>query len=477
MRFASLWPLGALGLGLGVLAGCGDDSTYIPSPGPSPIGEPDASEPTTPRPDGGSGPDEPSEPSDGGDGPVTPSPDAGNAQCGGPSGPARALRLTPVVSGLTNPLYVAGSPGDDSRLFVVEQGGVIRVLENGQLLPAPFLDLTEKVRTFAAEDGLLGLAFHPDYANNGRFFVHYATEQVGVDPAAPDAGGGDAGLGDASVDEGGVYIPPGASVISEFRRSEDPNVGDPASERRLLVVQQLLTNHNGGMVTFGPDGLLYLGMGDGDGIGDVNHQAQDLSTLTGKILRLDVDAPSGDQAYGIPAGNMTGAGVRPEIWSYGLRNPWRFSFDPCNRDLYLADVGQYAMEEINYEPGNTTGRNYGWNIVEGVLCYDPPTGCDPSGTQAPVVTYAHDQGCSVTGGFVYRGQNIPSLLGTYIYSDYCTGNFNTLRMVDGIVTEHQDITADLNPDAISGINSFGVDNQGEIYVVSGTGSVYRIDPE
>jgi glucose/arabinose dehydrogenase len=476
MRFTSLWTLAALGVGTGALAGCGDDSTYIPSPVPPPTDDPDASEPAPP-PDGGSGPDEPNEPMDGGDDPVAPLPDAGNVQCGGPSGPARALQLTPVVTGLTNPLYVAASPGDDTRLFVVEQAGVIRVVENGQLLPAPFLDLTEQVRTFAAEDGLLGLAFHPDYANNGRFFVHYATEQVGIDPAAPDAGGTDAGSVDASIEGEEIYIPSGASVISEFRRSENPNVGTPASERRLLVVQQLSTNHNGGMVTFGPDGLLYLGMGDGDGIGDVNRQAQNLSTLTGKILRLDVDAATGDLPYGIPAGNMTGVGVRSEIWSYGLRNPWRFSFDPCNHDLYLPDVGQYAMEEINYEPGNTTGRNYGWNIVEGVLCYDPPTDCNPSGTQVPVLTYPHDQGCSVTGGYVYRGQSIPSLLGTYIYADYCTGKFSTFRMVDGVVADHQDITADLNPDAISTFNSFGIDNRGEIYVVSGAGSVYRIDPE
>jgi glucose/arabinose dehydrogenase len=306
---------------------------------------------------------------------------------------------------------------------------------------------------------------------------------VGVDPAAPDAGAGDAGLDDAGLDDASViddgrpFIPAGASVISEFRRSEDPNVADVTSERRLLVIQQLNTNHNGGNVTFGPDGFLYLGMGDGDGRGDPNHQAQNLSTLTGKILRLDVDADTEDQPYGTPVGNLTGPGVRPEIWSYGLRNPWRFSFDSCNSDLYLGDVGQYAMEELNYEPRNATGRNYGWNIVEGNLCFDPATDCDPSGTQAPVVTYTHDEGCAITAGYVYRGHSIPSLLGTYIYSDYCTGEFSTLRMRDGVVTEQADITADLNPDGILGINSFGIDNHGEIYVVSGTGSIYRIDPE
>jgi glucose/arabinose dehydrogenase len=481
MRIASLCARCALGLGMGVLAGCGDDSTYIPSPAPPLIDDPDAAQPTTPSPDGSS---EPNVPGDAGGGPVTSQPDAAGMQCASPSGPVRALQLTPIVTGLTNPLYVTAAPGDDNRLFVVEQAGIVRVVQDGQLLPAPFLDLTAEVITFAAEDGLLGLAFHPDYESNGRFFVHYSTEQVGIDPTAPDAGDGDAGLDDAGledasvIDNQGLFIPSGASVISEFRRSYDPNAADATSERRVLVIQQLNTNHNGGNVTFGPDGYLYLGMGDGDGRGDPNRQAQNLSTLTGKILRLDVDSSIDDQPYGIPSGNMTGAGVRPEIWSYGLRNPWRFSFDSCNGDLYLGDVGQYAMEELNYEPGNATGRNYGWNIVEGTLCYDPATACDPSGTQVPVLTYTHDQGCSITAGYVYRGGNIPSLLGTYIYSDYCTGKFSTLRMRDAVITEQADITADLNPDGVLGINSFGVDNNGEIYVVSGTGgSVYRIDPE
>jgi hypothetical protein len=174
---------------------------------------------------------------------------------------------------------------------------------------------------------------------------------------------------------------------------------------------------------------------------------------------------------------MTGANVRPEIWSYGLRNPWRFSFDPCNGDLYLGDVGQYAMEEINYEPGNRTGHNYGWNTVEGTLCYDPSSGCDPSGTQLPVLTYPHDQGCAVTAGYVYRGQNIPSLLGAYVYSDYCTGKFSTFRIEAGVLTDSEDITEDLNPSGVGKICSFGVDNSGEIYAVSLDGAVYRIDPE
>jgi glucose/arabinose dehydrogenase len=457
----SLRVLGFLSVTIWLLRGCGgnDSITFFLPPG---IEErPDAS--VVPLPDDGSAP---GGPLDAGGEP----PDAGSLQCAGPSGSPHPLKLTPIVTGLSSPLYVAAAPGDDSRLFVVERAGVIRIVQDGQLLPEPFLDLTDRVITFAAEDGLLGLAFHPDYANNGRFFVHYATAEVGV---APDAG--DAPPVDADA---GIHIARGASVISEFRRTADPNVASPASERRVLVVQQLSTNHNGGMLAFGPaDGLLYLGMGDGDGIGDRNHQAQGLSNLTGKILRIDVDGSTDGLPYAIPAGNMTGAGVRPEIWSYGLRNPWRFSFDPCTNDLYLGDVGQYAMEEINYEPGNLTGHNYGWNIVEGTLCYDPVSGCDPSGTQVPVLTYAHTQGCAVTAGYVYRGQNIPSLRGTYVYADYCRGTFGTFRMQAGVATEQQDITADINPTGIPNIPSFGVDNRGELYAVSLGGGVYRIDPE
>jgi glucose/arabinose dehydrogenase len=473
----SPWPIAAIGVCLSVLGSCGGSDDSIRS---RPLGRED-------NPDASLLP----EPSDGGREVVDPDQrptvtvgDAGLARCDNSTEPTQPLQLTPIVTGLTNPLYVTASPGDDSRLFVVEQAGVIRIVQDGQLLPEPFLDISDRVRTYATEDGLVGLAFHPDYATNGRFYVHYSTEQVGADPLL-DAGAADAGLSDAGPQDAGLtdvdaglFIASGASVISEFQRSADADHARADSERRILIVNQLLTNHNGGMVTFGlTDRLLYLGMGDGDGIGDVNRQAQNLSTLTGKVLRLDVDNPTDGRAYGIPAGNMTGAGVRPEIWSYGLRNPWRFSFDPCNDDLYLGDVGQYAMEEINYEPGNREGHNYGWNIVEGNLCYSPSSNCDMSGIQMPVVVYGRDRGCAVTAGYVYRGEKIPSLRGAYLYSDYCTGRFSTFRMRAGVATEHQDITDDLNPTGLINFDSFGIDNHGELYAVTHGGGVYRIDPE
>jgi glucose/arabinose dehydrogenase len=473
-----------------VIAGCGDDEVTRPPSVPVIPNAPSAQSDAGRLHDatGGTG------------GSPSSSPDASVSQCEGPSAARQPLKLTPVVTGLVEPLYVAAPPGDDSRLFVVQRPGVIRVVQDGQLLDAPFLDLTDRVITTAAEDGLVGFAFHPDYAQNGRFFVHYSTVEVGA-PAIPavsaasDAGGDggpgtdaggvhvtDAGfiLADAGLLEAdaGVHISRGASIISEFRVSSDPNRATRESERRVLVVNQLSTNHNGGMLTFNPfDGLLYLGFGDGDGIGDVNRQALNLTALPGKVLRIDVDGSTDGRPYGIPPGNVTGANVRPEIWSYGLRNPWRFSFDPCNGDLYLADVGQYAMEEINYEPGNRTGHNYGWNILEGTRCYNEAVGCDGTGTQPPVLTYPHEQGCAVIGGYVYRGQNIPSLTGNYIYADYCTGNFSTFRMQAGAVTEQQDITEDLNPTGLTKFCSFGLDNAGEIYAVSVEGGVYRIDPE
>jgi glucose/arabinose dehydrogenase len=380
---SSSWvSLEVLAAGVSVLGGCTDeDYTYLPSAANP--GEPDASE-MVPGSDGGP---VPVDPMDGGHEPSPPPPgDAGALLCEAPSGAPQALQLTPLGAGLQRPLYLTAAPGDDSRLFVLEQPGLIRIVQDGQLLPEPFLDLTEAVIQYASEDGLVGLVFHPDYVNNGRFFVHYITEQVGVAPAAPDAGG-DAG---PAASDAGAFIPAGSSVISEFRVSEDLGQAIPDSERRLLVVEQPFTNHNGGMLAFGPaDGLLYLGMGDGGSAGDPTNGAQDLSRLTGKMLRIDVDGSTGGLPYGIPAGNMTGDDVRPEIWSYGFRNPWRYSFDPCNSDLYIGDVGQYAMEEVDYARGSAAGRNFGWNILEGSLCYSPSSGCDATGTELPVVEYPH----------------------------------------------------------------------------------------
>jgi glucose/arabinose dehydrogenase len=459
------------GLAIGVGACGGDDSTFLP--GPPVAVNPDASV-GQPGGNGGSGSVEPGE-----DAGVIPPPvlDAGVLQCQGPSGPAQALKLTPVASGFDQPLYVGQAPEDDDRLFVLEQPGIVKIVRDGQILPEPFLDLTAQVRQDNSEDGIVGLAFHRDYRNNRRLFIHYVTEQVGVSPEAGTGAVGDAGGQAQPV--GGLFIEAGASIISEFRVSDDPDRAEPGSERRLLVVRQPFTNHNGGMLAFSPlDNMLYVGLGDGGSAGDPTNGAQDLTRLTGKMLRIDVDSSTDGLPYGIPPGNMTGPNVRPEIWSYGWRNPWRYSFDPCNGDMYIGDVGQYRIEEVDYEPANTPGRNYGWNIMEGDICYPAEVACDSTGTVLPVLTYFQAQGaCAVISGYVYRGQNIPSLRGAYLYADYCLGTFGSFRMQDGVMTELRDITADLNPTGLPSITSFGVDNQGEIYVVAREGTIFRIDPE
>jgi glucose/arabinose dehydrogenase len=374
--------------------------------------------------------------------------------CAAPSGSVAGLRLTQVTSGLDRPVYVGSPPGDTARLFVAEQAGRVHVIENGTRESTPFLDIVSKVTRSANEQGFLGLAFHPDYAQNGRFFVHYSTNATGT-------------------------LDTGDTVISEFRRSAaDANTADPASERVLLTQSQPYGNHNGGSIEFGPDGFLYIGLGDGGLANDPQGNGQSTSTLLGKILRIDVDATTSGP-YGIPAGNLTGAGARPEIWAYGLRNPWRFSFDACTGDLWMGDVGQNAWEEINFEPAGQGLRNYGWRLKEGEVCFNPTSNCDPGdATVAPVAVYDNDaEGCSVTGGYVYRGSRIPSLRGTYIYADFCSGNFWTIRMQSG-QADVQRITSDINPSGLTQISSFGRDARGELYVtVFEGGAVYRIDSE
>jgi glucose/arabinose dehydrogenase len=306
--------------------------------------------------------------------------------------------------------------------------------------------------------GLLGLAFHPEYADNGRFYVYYS----------------------AIVD--GEHN----GRRSEFTISpDDEELADPTSERVLIEVEQPEDNHNGGDVEFGPDGMLYLGLGDGGGAND-QHGAigngQNLETLLGKLLRIDVDGtgsgPNG--AYAIPSGNMGGEAL-PEIWSYGWRNPWRFSFDGCTGAMYIADVGQNEIEEVNYEPPGVSGRNYGWRLMEGDACFNPSSGCNAA-TQnltLPVAVYDHDAGLSITGGYVYRGRAIPDLRGVYLYADYVTNRFFALRM-DGetVAREQEDITDNINPMGdVRDITSFGQSNDGEVYVLSLAGSVYRVAPE
>jgi glucose/arabinose dehydrogenase len=370
-----------------------------------------------------------------------PSPSAGPT---GGSGEPPAIALRSLATGLESPIAIV-SPGDGTdRLFIVEQGGTIRIIERGALVARPFLDLGSII-TSGGERGLLGLAFHPQYRCTGRFFVNYTDDE-------------------------------GDTVVAEYRVSGgDPDRADQDQVARLLHIEQPFSNHNGGDVVFGPDGLLYVGMGDGGSGGDPQGNGQNLAALLGKILRIDVDHPSDGRAYGIPAGNCTGcpSGARPEIYAYGVRNPWRYAFDRATGDLWIGDVGQNRYEEIDHVTASTgSGANFGWNIMEGRHCF-PGTGCDTSGLVLPVAEYDHGQGdCSVTGGNVYRGSAIPRLAGWYLFSDYCSG---MIRAIDAAAQSPADILVAL----ASGrnITSFGEDEAGELYVADvSRGEILRIVP-
>jgi len=350
------------------------------------------------------------------------------------------VALTTVATGLDFPLGLT-APTGDARLFVVEKTGRIRIIKNGTLLPAAFLDLHTLV-SGGSEQGLLGLAFDPAYASNGRFVVNYTNLN-------------------------------GDTRISAFHVSSDPDVADP-TETVLLPIAQPFANHNGGQLVFGPDGFLYAGLGDGGGSGDPDGNGQSLATLLGKLLRIDLN---GGSPYAVPADNpfaaTAGPTTRGEIWSYGLRNPWRFSFDRTTHDLYIADVGQDNYEEVDVSLAPTDGRglNFGWNRMEGMHGYPPGSSCNMSGLTLPVVEYDHSQGCSITGGYVYRGAAIPALQGVYFYSDYCQGVVRSFRFVGGQVTKQQKWET-LQPGG--NVTSFGEDAAGEVYILTSQGGVYRI---
>jgi glucose/arabinose dehydrogenase len=350
------------------------------------------------------------------------------------------IALEVVQSGFASPLYVTAPPGDTDRLFVVERGGLIRIVEDGGILPTPFLDLTG-LTVGSGEQGLLGLAFHPVYETNGHFYVSYT---------------------DASGD----------THLARYTVSASPDVADAASAEPILFVDQPYSNHNGGMLAFGPDGMLYAGLGDGGSGGDPDGNGQDASTLLGSLLRLDVDA---GLPYGVPADNpfVGHATYREEIWAYGLRNPWRFSFDRETDDLYIGDVGQNAVEEIDFQAASSMGgENYGWNVMEGTRCYSPSSGCSQSGLTLPVAEYGHSAGCSVTGGYVYRGSDWPDLQGRYFFGDFCSGWIRSFVAVDGAATDLQDHSADV---AVGlQLASFGEDGAGELYVVSLGGTLYGL---
>ena len=348
-----------------------------------------------------------------------------------------AVNLELVANGLDQP--VAITHAGDARLFITQQSGTVVIHEGGSIRPTPFLDVRSLVLC-CGEQGLLSIAFHPRYAENGRVFVYYTNRN-------------------------------GDNVVARYTRSAtDPDTVNPASGVILLTIAHPSnTNHNGGQLQFGPDGYLYVGTGDGGSAGDPPNNAQNLSSLLGKILRLDVDGA----AYAIPPTNPFAqrTDVRREIWGFGLRNPWRFSFDRDTGDLWIADVGQRFWEEINLQRnGSGAGANYGWRRMEGTHCYEPASNCEQPGMTLPILEYPHGTGdCSITGGYRYRGTRSPALRGRYLYGDYCSGRIWAATL------SGESWTSTLLRDTNMFISSFGEDRNGEIYVADlGAGAVYRI---
>ncbi len=369
-----------------------------------------------------------------------------------------------VADGLVNPIFVTHAPGDFGRVFIIEQPGRIRILDISQnppvLVGTPFLDIVSRVNSLANERGLLGLAFHPDYANNGFFYVNYS------------------GLN-------------GDTNVSRFQVSVgNPDIADSNSEVNLFMISQPQTNHNGGWLGFSPvDGFMYIGTGDGGNFNDVGAghtpdtgNSQDITNnLLGKMLRIDVDGNnSSNGMYGIPASNpFVGVTGDDEIWAYGLRNPWRNAFDRETGDLFIADVGQNAWEEIDFQLASSTGgENWGWRCREGAndFASGTTTGCDTAMLLDPIHEYSHAFGCSITGGEVYRGCGIADLGGTYFFADFCSAIIWSFQVVGGVVTDFQDRTAELAPSGatIGLISSFGVDAFGEMYICDIGGEVFRI---
>jgi len=362
-----------------------------------------------------------------------------------PPPPPGTPTLQLVTNQLSSPVYATAPLGDTLRLFVVQQSGLVRVLRRDSLLPTPFLDVRGKIDA-GGERGLLSLAFHPQYAANGRFYVYF-TDSTGD-----------------------------IRIVRYLVSAADSNVADSLSADTILKVPHPVNaNHNGGQLQFGPDGMLYAGLGDGGGGGDPDGNGQDRHALLGKILRLNVDGATG---YTIPATNpfATDTSAAPEIWALGVRNPWRFSFDRQTDDLYIGDVGQGAWEEVDVQPAASAGGlNYGWVVMEGRHCYPPgTTGCNQSGLTLPVLEYDHPTGCSITGGYVYRGTRVPLLAGQYLYADYCTHFVRSFVYSGGQATSLRNWTPQLDPGG--NISSFAQDQRGELYIMTLGGSLYRIVP-
>ncbi len=356
--------------------------------------------------------------------------------------PVTAVALHPVLSGgLRKPVYLTHA--GDERLFVAEQDGRVRIVKNSELLSDPFLDISGLLATDGSERGLLGLTFHPQYAQNGYFYVVYTNRD-------------------------------GDTEITRYTVSaDDPNQADVNSGQRLFLIDQPYGNHNGGQLAFGPDGYLYIGLGDGGAVGDPYDNAQDPGTLLGSILRIDVD---GDPPYSIPADNpfVNDPDASGEVWLIGLRNPWAFSFDALTGDLYISDVAQDGLEEVNFHPAHSpAGVNFGWPYFEGSACYDAES-CDDRNFRFPIFEYEHgEDGCAVIGGQVYRGQQFPALAGNYFFSDFCSGKIWTLRF-DETTGEWVRTAVAESTTLVSAIST---DAAGELYVLDyAEGAIWQIQP-
>ncbi len=348
------------------------------------------------------------------------------------------LKLDPFISsGLTAPVFLT-QPLNDGRIFVVEQAGRIRVIRDGVLQTTPFLDIRTRVLS-GGERGLLSVAFHPSYTTNHYFYVYFTTQTNGD------------------------------IRIERFTTTSNPEVADPTTSKLIITApHSTYSNHNGGLVSFGPDGMLYAGLGDGGSAGDPLGNGQNFNSLLGSLLRLDVD--HGDP-YAIPSNNpfVGQANHRGEVWAKGLRNPWRYAFDATTSLLYIADVGQDAHEEVDVEPTSSGGLNYGWNIMEGASCYNAST-CSQTGLTLPVIDYGHNGPCSITGGYVYRGSAIPDIRGHYFYSDYCAGFLKSFRFQSGAAVDQKDWGL-----TNSSVTSFGLDFAGEMYMMSGN-TILKLNP-
>ena len=373
-----------------------------------------------------------------------------------------------IADGYKKPVFITSYPNNAKLLYIVEQAGLIKIINDGKKLSRPFFDINKRVvnpNRPGDERGLLGFAFHPNHTNNGKFYINYMDND-------------------------------GNTIISEFSTNSELRA-DHKSERIILKLKQPYGNHNGGDIQFGPDGYLYISIGDGGKAGDPLNAGQDLSSLFGKIIRIDIE----QKPYGIPKSNpfFGQKDKREEIWAWGLRNVWRFSFDKQTGDKYLADVGQNKWEEVNFEPASSKGGlNYGWRIMEANHCYDPKENCPTEGLIKPIIEYPNDanhpafafriieelsfsetdvEGCSVTGGYVYRGQKIKSMQGQYIFGDYCSGNIWTLKVVNGKAINFKNRTEEINiggGEFTTYISSFGQDSDGEIYIIDYNGGIYKL---